>query len=85
MNLFQKVNVIKEIRKRRLMWAWRKTKSYIQRVIEKESVERRPNCRPYLIWEDIIKKDVEALVLNRRLRKFSIDRNGENLFGGLFF
>ncbi|KAE9525900.1 hypothetical protein AGLY_013949 [Aphis glycines] len=50
-SLFQRQDRLKEIKKRRLVWVrhtWRKHDSLIRRVIEENSVRRRPLGRPHL-------------------------------------
>jgi hypothetical protein len=59
-SLFQRPDVLKEIKKRWLVWAghvWRNHDSLIRRVIEENPVGRRPLGRPRLRWEDCVKRD----------------------------
>jgi exonuclease III len=77
-SLFQRPNIIKEIKKRRLVWAghaWRKHESLIKKVIEENPVGRRPLGRPRLRWEDCVKKDTETVEPNSHWRDLAEDRD----------
>lgn len=57
---FQGRNTVKEIAKRRLMWAdhaLRKQESLVRQVIEKGPIGKKPFGRLRLIWEDNVNKD----------------------------
>ncbi|VVC32422.1 Reverse transcriptase domain [Cinara cedri] len=63
-SLFQRPDILKEIKKRRLVWAghaWRKHDSLIRRVIEENPVGRRPLGRPRLRWKDCVRRDTETV------------------------
>jgi len=62
--LFQKPNILNIIQSRRLQWAghaWRSQNPLLHVVLTENPKGKRPFGRPRLRWEDVIKKDVEAL------------------------
>jgi len=65
-------------KKRRLVWAghaWRKHDSPIGKVIEEKPVGRRPLGRPWLRWEDCVKRDAEAVEPNSHWQEIAEDRD----------
>lgn len=59
MELFNRLNIINEIKRSKLKWAGhacRKNDSMVQRVLQKNPRKNRPLGRPRLRWEDGIKK-----------------------------
>jgi len=58
--LFNRPNIINEIKRNKLEWAGhavRKQDSMVQRVLQENPKRKRPLGRPRLRWEDGIKKD----------------------------
>ncbi|VVC30294.1 eIF3G, RNA recognition motif,RNA recognition motif domain,Eukaryotic translation initiation factor 3 [Cinara cedri] len=77
-SLFQRPDILKEIKKRRLVWAghaWRKHDSLIRRVIEKNPVGRRPLGRPRLRWEDCVRRDTETVEPECHWQEVAEDRD----------
>ncbi|VVC44605.1 Reverse transcriptase domain [Cinara cedri] len=77
-SLFQRPDILKEIKKRRLVWAghaWRKHDSLIRRVIEENPVGRRPLGRPRLRWEDCVRRDTETVEPECHWQEVAEDRD----------
>ncbi|VVC38751.1 Reverse transcriptase domain [Cinara cedri] len=77
-SLFQRPDILKEIKKRRLVWArhaWRKHDSLIRRVIEENPVGRRPLGRPRLRWEDCVRRDTETVEPEYHWQEVAEDRD----------
>jgi len=62
--MYNEKNMVEIIKKRRLRWAGhavRSQNSLIRVMLEQNPVERRQLERSTFIWEDTVKKDIEAL------------------------
>jgi len=77
-SFFQRPDILKEIKKRRIVWAehaWRKHDSLIRRVIEENPEGRRPLGRPRLRWEDYVKRDAETVEPENHWQEVAEDRD----------
>jgi len=62
--LLHKPSILETIRNKRLQWAghaWRGRNPIIRIVLEENPTGKIPLGRPRLRWEDVVRKDVEAL------------------------
>ncbi|KAL4149355.1 hypothetical protein QTP88_003317 [Uroleucon formosanum] len=62
--MFQRPNIVNEIRKRRLTWAghaWRRVGYIVRTIVEENPVGKRPLGRPRLLWEDCVKRDAGSI------------------------
>jgi len=63
-SLYQKLNIVKAIRNKRLQLAghtWRNQNTLLCTVLEKNPTRKRPIGRPKMRWEDVVRNDVEEL------------------------
>jgi len=75
--LYQKPNIVDDIRKRRLFWAghaWRKERALIHKVLCGSPEGVRPLSRPRLRWEDPVSKDVVRVEPDADWRVLAEDR-----------
>lgn len=78
-SLFKKENIVNTIRNRRLQWAghvMRNQNNIIRMTMDENPIGKRPLGRPRMRWEDMIKKDVEALNGGPDWRVRALDREG---------
>jgi len=74
--IFQQSNIMKEIKKRRLVWArhaWRKHDLLIKKVIGENPVGRRLLGKLQLMWEDCVKRNAEAVEPNSHWQEITED------------
>jgi hypothetical protein len=84
--LFQKTNIVETIRYKRLLrigCTWRSQNPHIRIVLEEDLTGKRPLGRLRLRWEDVVKKDMEALSGGIDWRKKALDRKtvGKAVYG----
>jgi len=75
--LYQKPNIVDDIRKRRLFWAghaWRKERALIHKVLCGSPKGIRPLGRPRLRWKDPVSKEVERAEPDADWRILAEDR-----------
>lgn len=78
-SLYQKPNIVKAIRNKRLPWAgdaWRSQNPLLRTVLEKNPTGKRPTGRPTVRWEDGVKNDVEELGGETVWKTLATDREG---------
>jgi len=81
-----KPNIVEAMRTKRLQWAghaWRNQNPLIRTVLEKNPAGRRPIGRPKMIWEDVVKKDVEELGGGKDWKARAADRERYDILNAL--